>query len=258
VPDHKLRSLDRAATVLKQLIPRADLNQDGAVRNGEIMELREHLFQAGKNSPGDVLTFVAGLQGAQSFARSRGGSSVEKLLEATDELLARVKAANKSPKDDTLDELEQRELTGAAERQFLNFATIIRGRSLADFPLPPQREPSKPKFNWSGTAAQVCQSLLEAHTNSGNDNFWPSWARQGAVRYVIDAAEAKEMADALRPLYVSRQKAVLQELARRSRTSEPGCVAPNAAAKNRLVARGDELGIALQFGNPAAPKLGGL
>jgi hypothetical protein len=259
MPNVKLADVNRSAALLKKIVARADLNKDGAIRDGDMRQIREHLGVAPKTSgrwltPEDGPQLVAGINSAVGRAKSRGGPQLEKIYAAIDDFKALAKAADVD-KNGQLDPVEQKRLRTGGEKQFMNFVNWSKSKTMSDIDLPEQHAFAKPKFKWSGTPQEVCQSLLAAHSDPKNDNFWPDWGGKGAARYVLSAAEANEMTTALAPLFPARQKAVLTELAKRTGAVEFGCVSPDNAAKKVLEKYADSLGLKLVFKQPAAPKI---
>ena len=255
----KLTDVTHGAALLKKIVAKADLNKDGAIRDGDMRQIRDHLGVAPKTSSGwltgaDGPQLVAGINSVVGRAISRGGPQLDKINTAIDEFQASAKKADLDG-NGLLTDVEQKRLKTTGEKQFLNFVQWAKSKTISDIDLPAQHEFTKPEFKWSGTPEEVCQSLLAAHSDSKNDNFWPSWGGKGAARYVLTATEAKEMVKALAPLYPARQKAVLTELARRTAKSEFGCVSPNSAAKKVLEDCATSLGLHLVFKQPGAPAL---
>lgn len=130
---------------------------------------------------------------------------------------------------------------------------------MTDFTLEPQHDTPRPRFKWSGSVPEVTSSLLMAHSDRQNDNWWPSWGspvKGSPSRFALSKKEAEEMVKALGPLYESRQKGVITELAGRTQQSEFGCVACDAGARAVFEAYARKLGVTgLTFGAPAAPKM---
>ncbi|MCK6545873.1 hypothetical protein L6R52_08390 [Myxococcota bacterium] len=259
----KLSDVDRAARLLKQVADRADINKDGAIRAGDLNAIRAHEARhAGPNVDRTELSptghAIAGLNAAVGRAKSRGGPQLERVHEAIDDFKRLARAGDRDG-NRVLSEVEQRRLPTAGEKNFMQFVVWAKGKTMRDIDLPPQRDPARPRFDWRGTPAEVCQSLLAAHTRTGNDNFWPSWGgtNPGPSRYVITTTEAREMVAALEPMSARRQKAVLTALAARTESSEFGCVSPTDAAKRVLETYAASLGLALDLGQPSAPLMPG-
>jgi hypothetical protein len=243
--DIKLRDVNRAATLLKQVVARADLNQDGAIRTGDLNQLTAH------GMSGDSVQIVSGIRGPLGRATANGDRSITSIKAAVDELKARARAA-----DSTLSVAEQKKLKTTGDARFLGFVAWSKGTTLSDLDFPAKYTPPKPTFKWSGTPAEVCTSLLRAESKSSNDNHWPDWANlDGPSRYVIDGGEAKAMVKALGQLYINRQKAVLTELASRTQTFNAGCVSPTNAGKSVFEAYATKLGLSLDFQQPSAPSM---
>lgn len=244
----KLSDVRHGASLMKKLIPKSDLNQDGAIRGSDYSRLAEH------GVDGEL---IHALEGLGNQAKSKGGPSVVRMKEAVDEFSRRAKALDLDGSK-TLSPTELKKTKSDGERRFLDFCVWAKSKDLSDFDLPKASAPYKPKFKWTGTPAEVCTSLLRAHSSPGNDNQWPHWGsgpNPGPSRYVIDGKEAKEMVKALKPLYLSRQKAVLSELASRTESSSFGCVSPTNAGKSVLLAYAAELGIDIELHQPAAPAI---
>lgn len=244
----KLSDVRHGVALMKQVVAQADLNKDGAVRGGDFRRLGE----AGVDPK---VTWA--LEGVANFAKSKGGPSVPNMKKAVDEFGRRAKAIDLDGSK-TISPTELKKTKSDGERRFLDFCVWAKSKDLGDLDLPKPSAPKKPAFKWSGTAEEVCTSLLRAHTKSGNDNFFPHWGsgpNPGSSRYVIDGTEAKEMVAALEPLYVSRQKAVLTELAKRTEGSFFGCVSPTNAGKKVLTDYAEKLGLEITLGQPAAPHL---
>jgi hypothetical protein len=253
----KLSDVSAGARLLKKVVEKADINQDGAVRSTDLEKIRKHL-QNPSNSRGNWWTgdsqesrLYYAIRGAAEYAtRVVGGRTVDDVKAAVEDLKARARSAD-ADGDGKLAAGEQSKLRTQGEKSFLEFVIAYKGKKISDIDLPDQHEAPAPTFNWSGTPAKVAQSLLDACTKRANDNFWPSSAQPS--RYNITVAEARDMVEALRPLYKSRQKSVLTELCNRSQASEFGCVAPSDAARRVLEEYAAGLGLTLSFGQPAAP-----
>lgn len=254
MPNFKVSDVSRAASLLKKLVEKSDVNRDGAVRGaegGSVTPKRMPATNIKRLGPGHAVTSV------QRFALSKGSAQVKDIKKAVDEVAKRVRAGDKD-QDGFISESELKKLSTVAERTFVMFGRDFAHKSLEDFNLPAPREPKAPRFSWKGTPAEVTSSLLDAYSDRKNDNFWPSWSGSGPgpSRYVLTDAEAKKMVKALEPLYPSRQKAVLSELARRTERSTFGCVSVNAAARKVFESYAARLGVAdLEFKSPAAPKM---
>lgn len=258
MPSVKMSEVKSAASLLKKIVARADINKDGAVRSTDLEKIRKHL-QTPDNSRGnwwvgdsDEARLYNAIRGAAEFAtRTAGGRTVANVKAAVDELKQRVAKVDKDG-DGNIADGEQGKLRLVGEKSFMQFVIAYKGKKLSDINLPPQQEAPPPRFNWSGTPDEVAQSLLEACSKRSNDNFWPGEAKPS--RYVITVGEARDMVEALRPLYRNRQKAVLGRLCDRSQGCEFGCVSPSDAAKRVLEDYASELGLSLSFGQPPAPR----
>jgi hypothetical protein len=246
----KISDVNAGVRLLKRVIDKVDVNQDGAVRPTDIGKWYNEVRNADGTLPGKQGLLFDAVTVSMNVATRNGGRSVENLKAAADTLKERIKKAD-ADGDGKLSAEEQRKVKGP-ETRLLNFVIAYKGKTLADIDLPTPQEPYRPRFKWSGTPAEVAQSLLESKSSPGNDNKWPDTPKSS--RYVINEAEAREMLTALAPLYKSRQKAVLQELCNRSQASQFGCVSPNTAAKKLLEKSSRELGLDLDFGQPAAPR----
>lgn len=253
----KLTDVNAGARLLKRIVDRADINQDGAVRSTDLEKIRKHL-QNPDNSSGNYWAgdsqesrLYYAIRGAAEYAtRVVGGRTVDDVKVAVDQLKERARAAD-ADGDGKLADGEKSKLRTRGEKSFLEFVIAYKGKKLSDIDLPDAHETPAPSFNWSGTPAKVAQSLLDSTTKRANDNFWPSDSKPS--RYNITVAEARDMVEALRPLYKSRQKSVLTELCNRSQASEFGCVAPTDAARRVLEEYAAGLGLTLSFGQPGAP-----
>jgi hypothetical protein len=243
----KLADVRHGASLMKKLIAKSDLNLDGAIRGSDLTRLAEH---------GVEMEMRYALEGVANFAKSKGGPSVPNMAKAVDEFSRRAKALDLDGSK-ALSPTELKRTKSDGERRFLDFCVWAKSKDVTDFDLP-KASSHKPKFKWTGTPAEVCTSLLRAHSSSGNDNQWPHWGsgpNPGSSRYVIDGKEAEEMVKALKPLYLSRQRAVLSELAGRTEASTFGCVSPTNAGKGVLLAYAAELGLDIELHQPAAPAI---
>lgn len=253
----KVSDVSRAATLLKKLVDRADTNKDGAVRAGEIASISPgNPRQPHVEAQADLRS---AMHGVQRFAQGKGSVAVPSIKKAVDEISKRVKEADRDG-DGVLSEAELKRLDTVAAQRFAGFARKHAAKKPDDFTLAPQREPKPPRFDWSGTPKQVCTSLLNAYSDRKNDNYWPDWGSPtgGPSRYVLTETEAKKMVKALEPLYPSRQKAVLAELASRTARSEFGCVSCNAGARAVFEAWARRASVSgLSFGSPRAPTMPG-
>lgn len=255
MPKLKLTDVTRSAVLLKKLVEKADTNRDGAIRSGEVTALSPAANRGNPSPP--QLQLRSAIDGARRFAMSKGSVEVADVKKAVDELAARVKAADKDG-DGFLSEKEQQSISTVGARRLVGFARAHAGSKVSDFTFQKPRPSKPPPFNWSGPPSQVCASLLNAFSNRKNDNFWPEWGSPtpGASRYVLSKAEAEKMVNALTPLYASRQKAVLTELAGRSEKSEFGCVAFDPSARAVFERYAASLSVSgLKFGAPSAPKM---
>lgn len=255
MPRLKLTDVTRSASLLKKLVEKADTNKDGAVRSGEVAALSPNQTRGNPAPP--QLQLRSAIDGARRFAMSKGSVEVPDIQKAVDEIARRVKAADKDG-DGFLSDAEQNALDTVAAKRFVAFAAEHKNSKVGDFTFAPQRTPRPPPFSWAGTPSQVCSSLLNAFSDRKNDNFWPDWGSptKGASRYVLSKAEAQKMVTALTPLYASRQKAVVAELAARSAKSEFGCVSFDAGARAVFTAYAAQLGVqGLKFESPGAPKM---
>ena len=258
----KLTNVTRSATLLKKIVAKADLNLDGAVRANEVGRInveRNKKVGVGKNvkdpGAGPVLRSLV------LFAQHKSGSTIKDINGAIDEVSTRLKALDKDG-DGSISDAEQDRATTGAERTMLQFVALHSGDSIGDFPIPPAKEQWRPPFKYSGTPAEVCDSLLEAFNSRSNDGMWPKWATPGQsgkpARYVIDGGEADAMVAALGKLYPSRAKAVLVELSSRTQGQNYGCVSPSTDAQKKFQALATKLGAGkLPFkgptGTPAVP-----
>lgn len=246
----KFSTLNHAKTLGTALIKKSDINTDGAIRDGDIQKLAG---QIGKNKVMGELTAI--LNPLRKYAQKHGGPSKANVTKALNESISRLKARDKNG-NDALEDNEQPKSMTVMEASVLRFATKTKSKKVSDFKFPKSYD-GRPKFNYSGTPAKVCQSLLDAFSKSSNDSFWPSWAvpdgQPRAARYVIDGTEARAMVGALKKLYVNRQRAILTELAGRTSASVYGCASPTNAGKTVFEAYAQQLGLELTFGQPGAP-----
>lgn len=252
----KVSDVTRTATLLKKLIAKADTNKDGAVSNGDVKAISpEHPRDPAKVSRQAGLR--SAIHGAQRYAQSKGSTTVKSVQKAVDDIAAAVKKADKDG-DGKISDTEYRSLATLAAKRFVDFGQVHAKDKVTDFKLEPQREQPLPRFSWSGTPQEVTSSLLMAYSARQNDSWWPSWGSpdKGPARYVLSKAEAEAMVKALEPLYASRQKSVIAELAARSAVSKFGCVSCDAGARRVFEAYAQGLGVSgLTFGSPAAPKM---
>jgi hypothetical protein len=250
----KVSDVGRTASLLKKLVEKSDVNQDGAVRWREArwgVDPKNGRGITSKKNPRDYFTTAQAIESAMRFSQSKGSSEIGAIKKSIDEIARRVKAADQDG-DGIINDSEHRKLKTGAENTFVRFGQEYAGDKLADFNLPATHQAKLPSFSWKGTPKQVCTSLLNAYSERKNDNFW---SNLGPSRFVLTQTEAKKMVDALKPLYPSRQKAVLTELAARTLKSEFGCVSCNAGARSVFEKLARDLGVSgLQFRSPAAPK----
>ena len=254
MPNFKISDVNRTAALVKKLVEKADINSDGAVRNSEVSSLAK---SARAETDPKKIELRSVIMGAQRYAQSKGSTTIESIKKAVDDIAASVKAADKNG-DGVITNREYDALATLAAKRFVDFGTQHAHDKVSDFTFPTGRTPSKPSFNWKGTPAAVCTSLLNAHSESKNDNFWPKWGSPGPgpSRYVLSATEARQMVAALEPLYASRQKAVITELASRTTESKFGCVSCDAGARAVFAAYAKKVGVqALRFGAPRAPSM---
>jgi len=246
----KLSDVNAGVRLLKRVIDKVDVNKDGAIRSTDIKKWSDGMRHGADSYTSEQGAVLGAVSASMNVATRNGGRAIDNVKAAADALKERIKKAD-ADGDGKLSADEQKRVKGP-EKGVLNFVIAYKGKTLADVDLPTTHEPSRPQFKWSGTPADVAQSLLASSSSRGNDNFWPDSAEPS--RYVVNEAEASEMLTALAPLYQSRQKAVLKELCRRSNDPGFGCVSPNNAAKAVLEERARELGLDLEFGQPRAPR----
>lgn len=248
----KHTDLTKGARLLKQLVPKADLNGDDAIRDSDVKRLRTHAEDDAKFQP-----VWAAMDGLRRSARKLGGPSVDNIKQTIDEAVDKLKARDRDG-NRKLDPAEEKRMT-VAESMVVNFTRVAKNKKVRDFSFPAKREWQPGRFDYRGTAAEVCTSLLNAFSHPGNDNQWPEWARAAdgskSSRFVVDRDEATTMVDALKKLYTNRQRAVLTELAGRTHESAQGCMSPTDGGKTIFERYATELGLDLEFRQPAAPRL---
>ncbi len=247
--------------MLDRLVAKADLNADGAIRSGDVERIRNQPG-VGRITQGDgngTQLLTVALDTFRRSAASQGGPTLDNIRAVLGETREKLRARD-TDGDGVIADTERRSSMTAAEKSLMAFAEVCKNLKVSDFKIPKAAEWQPPPFSWSGTPAKVAQSLLDHCSNPANDNRWPRWGTPAdsparASRYVLDTAEAKAMVDALRPLYVSRQKAVLTEIAKRTDSLDYGCVSPTDSGKRVLQAIARELGLSLTFKQPAAPAM---
>jgi hypothetical protein len=256
----KVSDLTRSAALLKKLVDASDVNKDGALRWKEALwgvdpKKRAGISPKRKKAGRDSITPAEVVNSVMRFSQVKGSSEITQVKKAIDELTQRARGRDKD-KDGFISDAEQRRGTSGAEQAVIRFAGAFAHDSLDDFNLPVQHETRLPRFSWTGTTKEVCSSLLNAYSERKNDNSWGMG--DGPSRYVLSTGEAQKMVKALEPLYASRQKAVLTELARRTEKSEFGCVSVTAGARGVFEKYAAKLQVTgLEFKSPAAPKAPG-
>jgi hypothetical protein len=243
----KVADVAKTAALLKQVLTKVDTNQDGAIRAGELAAIGPAVTRATPKADQFELRFA--VRGAQLFAMHKTNVSIPNIKKAIDEIAKRVKAGDKDG-DGKISETEYDRLSTGAERDFVVFGEKFSHAKVSDFHFAAPHAHTPPHFSWTGTIPEVTSSLLNAFSKPGNDNFWPYWAthQPGASRYVLDGSEAKAMVKALQPLYATRQKGVIEELAKRTHNSSFGCVSVTPAARTVLENFAHSLGVnGLQF-----------
>lgn len=253
----KVSDVTRTATLLKKLVDASDINNDGAVRIQEArwgVDPKNGIGITSKHPlPGKRAINPSGtLELAVRFTSINKSSSLTTdIKKSVDELANRARAAD-TDKDGFISEVEMQRGVSNAERNFVMFGSQYAHDSLSDFNLPTKHETRLPSFSWSGTPAAVCTSLLNAFSDRKNDNFWGGG---GASRYVLSTAEAQKMVKALEPLFATRQKAIISELASRTLKSEFGCVSVSPGARTVFEKYAAQLAVTgLHFQSPAAPR----
>ncbi len=257
----KLTDLTKATRLLDRLVAKADLNGDGAIRAGDVDRIRNQpgVGRITRGSGNETQMLTVALDTFRRSAASQGGPTLDNIRAVLGETKEKLRARDTNG-DGVIVDTERRSTMTAAEKSLMSFAEVCKNLKVSDFKIPKATEWQAPPFSWSGTPAKVAQSLLDHCSNPANDNRWPSWGTPRdnparASRYVVDTAEAKAMVEALKPLYVSRQKAVLTEIAKRTDSRDYGCVSPTDAGKRVLQAFARELGVTLTFKQPAAPAM---
>ena len=251
----KVADLTAGAALLKKLVERSDANRDGAVRWEEArwgVDRQKGIGVHLKRGEKFGSQAAQAIESAVRFTQGTTGSSqIKDIKTAITELSRRVRAGDRD-KDGFISEAEARRFTTGGESQLALFTGKYAKKKLEDFVLPVQRDTRLPAFSWKGSAKQVTSSLLNAFSDRKNDNFWGRSG--GASRFVLGADEAKKMVAALKPLYPSRQEAVLTELSSRTLESKFGCVSVNAGARAVFEKYAQDLGVTgLEFLSPKAP-----
>lgn len=242
----KISDVPRVATLLKKLVEKSDVNQDGAVRSREA-----RMGITSKKKPNDPHPPSEAIYYAMLFSQHRGSTEIKDIKKSIDEIAKRVKASDRDG-DGFVAEGEQGSAATGVETSFVTFGARFGGHNLSDFNLPTQHQGQLPRFSWKGTSAEVCSSLLLAFSDRKNDNFL---GNEGPSRFVLTQGEAQKMVAALKPLSAPRQKAVLTELASRTLVSKEGCVSVNAGARAVFEQFASDLGVhGLKFKSPAAPR----
>ncbi|MBI4817540.1 MAG: hypothetical protein HY791_14865 [Deltaproteobacteria bacterium] len=243
--------IDRAAKLAKTLVDKSDINTDGAIRQGDIGKIR-------KESSTKAMDDYAGLlDQARRTAAKSGGSTIGNVKKAMDTAAKKLKARDKDG-NKAIDDQEAVKSMTVLESRMLEFSKSSKRKSASSFDFPEKYQAKPPKFSWKGSASEVAVSLLNAYSKPANDNMFPSWVSSNpgeprALRFVVNGTEAKSMVAALKKLYVSRQKSVMTELVARSEGSSYGCLSPTNAGKKVLEDYAKDLGLDLEFGQPAAP-----
>jgi hypothetical protein len=245
----KLSEISKAAKLAKALVPNSDINSDGAIRAGDISKI------SAKSKTKAMDAYVGLLDQLRRTAARDGGPTTANVRKAVDTAVKKLKERDKDGSG-ALEDSEQVKSMTALETRMIQFASTAKGKSASNFKLPEKYVAKPPPFSWKGSSAEVAVSLLNAYSKPSNDNFWPVYMGPGeprASRFVINGSEARTMVAALKKLYLSRQKAVMTELAARSQASAYGCVSPTNAGKKVFEAYAEELGLDLDFKQPAAP-----
>lgn len=251
----KVADTARTASLLKKLVEASDVNMDGAVRWQEArwgvdrqkgVGISHKHPTAGQKRVSPAQT----IESAVRFTQSKVSSEIPEIKKSIDEFAKRAKAADKN-RDGVLSDNEVRRIVSGAAQAFVGFGREYSKAKFSDFILPTKHQGKLPSFSWKGSTATVCSSLLNAYSERKNDNFGGG---EGPRRYRLNASEATKMVQALEPLYLARQKAVLTELASRTLKSFHGCVAVDDGARAVFRAYAAKLGVTgLQFKSPAAP-----
>lgn len=250
----KVSDVSKGATLLKQLIPKADTNLDGAIRTRELDGIAPSNARGPR--PKKQADLRSAITGVQKYSMSKGSVKVADLKKTVDLFAKRLKAMDDNG-DGKITEAEQKAIATVGEKRFADFVSTRANAKVSDFKFEEQRKPAPPRFSWKGTPEQVTSSLLNAFSDPKNDNFWPAWSQlKGAARYVLTKSEATKMVKALEPLFATRQRAVISEIASRTLASEFGCVSVDAGARAVFQAYATKLGVTgLDFESPRAPKM---
>ncbi|MBI2372872.1 MAG: hypothetical protein HYV07_02615 [Deltaproteobacteria bacterium] len=243
--------LSQAAKLAKSLVEKSDINSDGAIRQGDLTKI------AAESSTAAMDAYVGLLDQLRKTAAKAGGPSKSNVKKAVDTAVKKLKARDKDGSG-AIEDVEGQKRMTALEARMLTFAQKAKGKKATSFDFPETYVARPPRFSWRGTPAEVAVSLLNAYSKPANDNMFPTWVstepgQPRALRFVVNGTEAKSMVAALKKLYVSRQKSVMEELASRSANSSYGCLSPTNTGKKVLEAYASELGLELTFGQPAAP-----
>ena len=246
----KLADISKAANLAKSLVAKSDINSDGAIRAGDVSKI------SAESNTKAMDAYVGLLDQLRRTAAKGGGPTKANVQKAVDTAVKKLKQRDKDDTGAIEDGEKVRSMT-ALETRMLEFATRAKGKTVSSFDLPTPYVVKPPQFRWNGTSGEVATSLLNAYSKPANDNFFPISVERGqprASRFVVNADEAQTMVAALRKLYTNRQKAVLREVAERTLSSTYGCVSPTNAAKKILLDYAEELGLDLDFKQPAAPR----
>lgn len=251
----KVDDVKKAGGLLRELVVRADLNDDGTLSSDEIALACRSLEQ---RYPEDRGISAAVLRCLVSRAARKDRATLGELTARIDHLVEEVLAAGR----DEDGRVSAQRLRGPRFRdaqQFVEFAQVHGRKSIEDLWLPPRRTACRPAFNWGGAPDQAVDSLLEACSDPARNDYWPIrlvkvGSRARASRYVIGEEEAGTMTRTLRKLFPEHARRVLTELARRSQDPAFGCVSFSPAAQRKLRHLARELSSGeLAFGCPPAP-----
>ncbi|MCK6547135.1 hypothetical protein L6R52_14895 [Myxococcota bacterium] len=234
----------------KSLVAKSDINSDGAIRAGDVSKI------SAESKTKAMDAYVGLLDQLRRTAAKDGGPTTANVQKAVDTAVKKLKQRDKDGSG-ALEDAEQVRSMTALETRMVQFASSAKGKKVSNFALPEPYVVRPPRFRWTGTVSEVATSLLNAYSKPANDNFFPVRVEPGqprASRFVVNGAEARTMVTALKKLYLSRQKSVLRELASRTLSSAYGCVSPTDSGKKIFLDYAKDLGLDLDFQQPAAPQ----
>ncbi|MBK7556262.1 MAG: hypothetical protein IPI55_17190 [Flavobacteriales bacterium] len=230
--------INAAASLLKRLVDKADVNKDGSLTPRDLNTAAGKPKTAKRYEHMDVSTFEA-LKLTVGGGKSAGKQDNVGLKEIIDDAKVRALALDRDG-NGVLSAAEGSRRTTNLAKALMEFARNHAGDKVADFKFgkleEPGFRPARP-FTPRGNAEQVANAVVKHFDNWNNNNRWPGGFTS---RVVMGPDESKLVLAEIEKLSPARAKAVLTRISESIHSGAPGLmyVTPEALRQwDRVAAR---------------------